>query len=1535
MCSIVVEDVFGPTVASECRHGFDFTLLFEEAIFVVGPCSIFLLTLPLILYPLSTQRPQGSSAGLSLWIKLLAHLLSTAIKLVLLVLLVIPRLDIPKTRATIAAAAVSVAASLAAFASSYWFHRRSSRPSTLLTLFLGACIPLDAVRARTIWAVQPRMFVIVFIVGLVCDTVKFVLESLEKDGPSDPLPGEARGNVFNRNLFWWLNPLLLQGFKEVLAVDKLIAIDHRVNNESDTDKFASKWDAVPHKSSASLILLLLFHHRSALLAGIPPRLALTGFTFAQPFLLTRVITFISSTTPTTAAKTAHGTGLILATALIYLGLAISGAASQHKTYRLITMIRGSLVPLMYRQTLRLDVGAVRDSAALTLMSVDTERVASGLKNLHEVWASPVDVALALWLLEKQLGVAAVAPAAVFVLCSILGLGVASTMGTRQRLWLEAIQSRVQVTSEMLKSMKEIRLSGLQASMASKLEVLRREEITQSRPFKKALVAIVTLSFTTAASGPLLAFTMYTLLAIRNGTQVLNYDKAYTSLSLLALLQTPMSLILDAIAGIVAAVGALQRIGEYLSQSPAAGVVPSRVEWKPDEEKKNIPPYKEPISGADLEKEGYDKEKETHPEKTRKPIIHLQNFSAGWSAGAGDGAGAGADTPAPSTPNFILKNLTLDIYSRSLTFVIGPVASGKSTLLHALLGETSSTSGSATVVPTTISFCAQTPWISNDTIQRNILGTSLLVREWYDRVVEACALAEDIRGLELSGEGGDQQVVGHGGMKLSGGQRARVGLARAVYAREKLLLLDDVFSGLDAKTEERVFANLFGVNGLLRGSDTTVVLATNAVHRIAYADTVIMLDSNGYIIRPDGAHKEANISMAEITHAQTPTSASSNGGDENGTSSEGTTVPTGAEASRPLSLIETPQGSERRTGDMTVYKYYAKAVHPWNAAVFVVACALFVVGLNIPQFVVRWWLQTSDEYTISHRAQYLGIYGAMSGLAVTSLAVGAWQLTEHMLTRASATFHTTLLSTILKAPISLFSKHDSDTGSILNRFAQDLQLADMELPLALFNTTVELLMCIARLIIIAVASKYIGAALPALLGVFYLVQKFYLRTARQLRLLDIEAKAPLFTRFLEAISGLVTIRAFGWEVDFETRNRETFDLSQRPFYLLFCVQRWLNLVLDLVVAGIAVMVVAIGVRLSGRSSGLDAGFLGIALVNIVQFGINIKALLSNWTQLEISIGAVARIRAFAEDNAASSSSSSSRPGAFREDGTGNGDDDEEEEGDIDIPASWPAKGHIEFRNVTASYDSSGRGQTVIKDVNLNIQHGEKIALCGRSGSGKSSLVSSLFHLLTINQGSITIDNIDISTIQPETLYSRLICVTQSPILIPGTIRENIDPTHSLSDEDLHTILQRVHLHSTIQHQLGGLDAPLSSANDTLSVGQRQLLCLARAMVRSGSVLVLDEVTASVDRETDRLVQEVIREWFCDRTVIMVAHRIQTVLDCDRVVVLHGGVVVEVGRPAVLLGDDGEGPGEGEGERENEKSERRFFKDLYRASCCGLV
>jgi len=274
---------------------------------------------------------------------------------------------------------------------------------------------------------------------------------------------------------------------------------------------------------------------------------------------------------------------------------------------------------------------------------------------------------------------------------------------------------------------------------------------------------------------------------------------------------------------------------------------------------------------------------------------------------------------------------------------------------------------------------------------------------------------------------------------------------------------------------------------------------------------------------------------------------------------------------------------------------------------------------------------------------------------------------------------------VNAPLWLFS--ETDVGITVNRFSQDLQLIDMELPLALFNTSVEFLSCVAQFIMIIASAKFIGAALPAVLVVFYLVQKFYLRTARQLRLLDIEAKGPLFSKFLEALSGLVTIRAFGWEKEFEHRNQQILEISQRPFYLLFCVQRWLNLVLDFVVTGIAIIVVAIGVKTKGS---IDPGLIGVALVNIVNFSVSIKALLANWTMLETSIGAVARVRSFAAETG-----SEHRPQEIEE-----------------PPSDWPAQGAISFQGVTATWH--GKSRPVINNLNLPIEAGQKIAICGRSG-----------------------------------------------------------------------------------------------------------------------------------------------------------------------------------------------------------------------------
>ena len=391
-------------------------------------------------------------------------------------------------------------------------------------------------------------------------------------------------------------------------------------------------------------------------------------------------------------------------------------------------------------------------------------------------------------------------------------------------------------------------------------------------------------------------------------------------------------------------------------------------------------------------------------------------------------------------------------------------------------------------------------------------------------------------------------------------------------------------------------------------------------------------------------------------------------------------------------------------------------------------------------------------------------------------------------------------------------------------------------------------------------------------VFYLVQKFYLRTARQLRLLDIEAKGPLFSGFLETLSGLASIRSFGWEAEYEHRCQDQLDFSQRPNYLLFASQRWLNLVLDLTVAGIAITVVSIALKTKGD---IDASLIAIALVNIVNFGVSIKALLENWTNLETSIGAVSRIQTFAKDT-----KSEHKPGENQQ-----------------PPPNWPSEGKVAYNNVTATWE--GKTKPVVMDLSLGVQPGKKLAICGRSGSGKSSLVSALFRLLEPEDGSIVIDGIDISTIPRQDIRGRLICVTQAPFLLTGTVRANVDPFGFATDSDIIHALDQVQMIDVI-HDLGGLDSIIDG--DKMSVGQKQLLCLARATLRPGSILVLDEATASLDFDTDELVQKVIRASFKNHTVIAIAHRLQTIVDYDNVAVVSDGLLAEYGPPQSLLSNE---------------------------------
>ena len=390
----------------------------------------------------------------------------------------------------------------------------------------------------------------------------------------------------------------------------------------------------------------------------------------------------------------------------------------------------------------------------------------------------------------------------------------------------------------------------------------------------------------------------------------------------------------------------------------------------------------------------------------------------------------------------------------------------------------------------------------------------------------------------------------------------------------------------------------------------------------------------------------------------------------------------------------------------------------------------------------------------------------------------------------------------------------------------------------------------------------------------------------MRLLDLEEKAPLYTVFGETAAGLTTIRAFGWADKLAEKHLELLDRSQKPFYLMFCLQRWLTVVLDLLITALVTILIVI---VAANRESISPATVGLGLLSVVGLNWSLNQLVRTWTQLETSIGAITRLRDF--NRATESEHKGIENQAVRN--------------------KWPETGEVSFKQFAASY--SDNSDLVLKGVDLRVRFGEKLGICGRSGSGKSSMLASLFHLLEFRDGQIQIDGVDIAHIPRETLRGKLNVIPQEPWWITTeSVRFNMDPWNAAnttfdtplgrSDKDVMFIsaLSRCQIWHVIQEK-GGLDVVMKP--DFLSHGQRQLFCLARAMIRQSKVIVLDEVSASVDVKTDELMQQVIQEHFSDCTVIAVAHRLNTIDDNDRVVVLSQGEVVEVGDPQKLLQTDG--------------------------------
>ncbi|KJK92870.1 hypothetical protein H633G_03246 [Metarhizium anisopliae BRIP 53284] len=858
--------------------------------------------------------------------------------------------------------------------------------------------------------------------------------------------------------------------------------------------------------------------------------------------------------------------------------------------------------------------------------------------------------------------------------------------------------------------------------------------------------------------------------------------------------------------------------------------------------------------------------------------------------------------------FRLEDISLDFVQGGLNVVTGQSGSGKSTLMLAILGETYLESGSISV-PADIAYASQTSWLQNETIKDNILFGSPMEKVRYDRVLSACCLPEDLRELP----DGDRTSVGENGTSLSGGQKARVALARALYSKAPLLLLDDIFAALDAKTSAGVWKHCF-CGDLLKGR--TVVLVTQVPWIAAQADLSILLEKGQVkAAEPNIGVVRRPIKIAEVL-----------GGDADDSSETEVETPPEPDLQATSDALNDPDKVVQDVSVKDIVDQEAKAsgkVNRWTVIgylgyfghpSFAIACILGLFLANIFYFGANFWLsiwvEAYEKGGPVDVAYYLGIFAAFIfleiiafGFIVITFEWGGW--------RAARRLHNDFIRSIMGVPLSWFKT--IPVGRITNRFSGDMASIDGNLSGMVRQIVDIFMMLFFRLG--AVSSIMPIFMIPGLITCFIgvLIGEMYTRTAVVIKRLTSSSQSPVFSQFADTLSGLAIIRARkdkpqGFRFDLADKLRIWSATAEANYNC----NRWVGVRIDFVTSLVSLFAGIIAISKAGI---VGAGLVGFSLTNANDLSNTVLYMVRAMNDLEVEMQSFHRVKEYVK---LESEDKNDRP--YPDEGKGQYADDETHV----IPKNWPRSGEIEFRNVTIRYDPDG--PDILSNINLKFNAGERVAVVGRTGSGKSTLVLSLLRFTEIVSGEILFDGVDITKLPRTRLRESLTIIPQEAVLFNGSVESNLDPTGRVPREQLEAALDNCKgiasfsgnvteeddndANAAIRGhaQAITLSTEVDARGENFSHGQRQVLSLCRALIRKSKLMLLDEATASMDYETDRGIQQILRDDLeaadDDRTLVTIAHRLRTIIDYDKVVVMSAGRVLEYGSPKELYDAKGQ-------------------------------
>ncbi|ORZ33476.1 P-loop containing nucleoside triphosphate hydrolase protein [Catenaria anguillulae PL171] len=815
-----------------------------------------------------------------------------------------------------------------------------------------------------------------------------------------------------------------------------------------------------------------------------------------------------------------------------------------------------------------------------------------------------------------------------------------------------------------------------------------------------------------------------------------------------------------------------------------------------------------------------------------------------------------------------------------------------------------------VISGTMGYCPQQPWIQNATLKDNVLFGLPLDEKRYRRAIRLAALEKDIQQLP----GGEMTEIGEKGITLSGGQKARINLARALYYNPEILLLDDPLSAVDAHVGKHLFHT---IKHETRG---TRVLVTHALHFVPQCDYVAFVRDGRIaefgtyaelIGKPNGAFAAQMRSYGGLAHesgsaasgsdSDSPTLAAvmpepddvvvadepeadvvvekandkrKSGASVTVASTKPVAVSTSAAAAAATAGAKKKgklmQSEERATGTVNVgvYKAYIGAMGSIGTIASILALLvlsqLFRVGNDLW---LTWWIR--DSFGLG-QGTYLGVYFAWGVAQATSYVLNGIQF-AYAGVLASASLHRAAVYGVMRSPMSFFDT--TPLGRILSRLSKDQDSVDNTLPDSFRMFLGTLSMTLATFALMISATPMFALPLVPLLVVYWYIQLFYRSTSRELKRLDSLARSPLYAAFTETLTGITTIRAYREEERFRIVNQSLIDYNNRPYFQQISAQRWLSIRIESIGSTLILFAGLFGVINVSKTS---VELIGLSLSYALQITGVLNWCIRQAAEVETQMNAVERIWHYASElEAEAPPVTAVRPPSEH----------------------WPERGEVEFSNVTLAYRKGL--DPVLKNVNMKVPAGSKVGIVGRTGAGKSTTLVALFRLVELMEGKIVIDGVDIAQLGLHDLRSRLAIIPQEPTLFAGTWRSNLDRFGQVSDDKLWESLERAGLKEYVQSQPEKLDAPIAEGGENLSVGQRQLACLARAMTRNSNLIVLDEVTASVDLESDAQIQRAIRRDFGHATILTIAHRLNTIIDYDYIAVFAAGEMIEFASPHELL------------------------------------